>query len=206
MQGRGPASVARALADAEVEILQEETNELAVTPDDRSPTDGRYSSDWPDTYNAAMIAEEAKACVHGFLDDWGWELHRYARLNLADRALKVLRHEIHVEDCNGYGKQEQVLNWKDSEFGQTPLWWTAVHGNHELASRLIDAKADINVSDIEGWSPLVVAAFYGHTEVVRQLVAAGVDRTLTVVDGETAYDKALAWDRGECAALLRAAI
>jgi hypothetical protein len=196
----GPASVAAALADAEVEAQRAEAQ---LPPEDHTPPEGRYSSDWPETYDAAMIAQESMACVKGFLDDWGWELQKYARLNVASRAFRVLRYEIHFEGFDGYGRQEQVLNWYDSEFGQTALWWSAMHGNGELTSRLLDARADVNLADADGWSPLIVAAFYGHADVVRQLIDAGADATLQVADGDTAHDKAAAWDHTECALLLK---
>ena len=44
---------------------------------------------------------------------------------------------------------------------------------------LIDACADIDKAMIDGQTPLFVAAYTGHVEVVRLLVRAGADPTLS---------------------------
>ena len=172
-------------------------------PDDYTPAEGRYSSKWPEDWDKATIAQQAEECVLHYVEDWGWELHKYARLNSAKRLKKVLRYEIHLEAFDGYGKCHQVLNWQDDDFGQCALWWLAMHGNAPLAQLLIDAGADVNLPDKDGWTPLSVAAFYGHADVLKTLLAAGADPSKEVEDGDTAYDKAVAWDHAECAALLK---
>jgi len=172
-------------------------------PDDYTPEGGRYATKWPEDWSKERIAEEAKECVEHYVDDWGWELHKYARLNNEVRVKKTLRYEIHLEAFDGIGKCKEVLNWQDPDFAQTALWWTALHGNLQLAQLLIDAGADVNLADKDGWVPLSVAAFYGHAEVIKALLAAGADATKEVEDGDTAYDKAVAWDHPECAALLK---
>jgi len=55
---------------------------------------------------------------------------------------------------------------------------------------------------MDDWVPLSVAAFYGHKECIKALLAAGADPSKVVKDGDTAYDKAVAWDHPDCAALL----
>jgi hypothetical protein len=143
--------------------------------------------------------------VEHYVDDWGWELHKYARLNNAVRVRKALRYEIHLEAFDGSGKAKEVLNWQDEDFGQCALWWLAMHGNLSLINLLINLGCDVNLSDKDGWTPLSVAAFYGHAEVIKALLAAGADPSKEVEDGDTAYDKAVAWDHPEAAALLKGA-
>ena len=171
--------------------------------DDYTPSEGRYGTKWPEDWSKEKIAEEAADCVKHYVEDWGWELHKYARLKKEDRVRKVLRYEIHLEACDGYGKQKQVLNWQDEDFGQCALWWLAMHGLQDLVQLLIDAGCDVNIADKDGWTPLSVAAFYGHAEVIKALLAAGADASREVDDGDTAYDKAVAWDHPDCAALLK---
>ena len=48
----------------------------------------------------------------------------------------------------------------------------AENGDVELLSLLIAAGADINAKDSEGWAPLLLAYYEGHTECVRLLLAA----------------------------------
>mmetsp|Transcript_18783 Transcript_18783/g.47975 ORF Transcript_18783/g.47975 Transcript_18783/m.47975 type:complete len:191 (+) Transcript_18783:119-691(+) len=171
--------------------------------DDYSPPEGRYSTKWPEDWSKEKVVEEAELCVKHYIDDWGWELHKYARLNNEFRVKKTLRYEIHLEAFDGYGKQKEVLDWQDSEFGQTAMWWTALHGNRDLTELLIRLGADVNLADQDGWVPLSVAAFYGHAEVVKVLLAAGADPSKEVDDGDTPYDKAVAWSHQDCAALLK---
>ena len=177
--------------------------EDADWPDDYTPVEGRGASKWPEDWTKAQVAKEAEDCVKQYVDDWGWELHKYARLQNDARVLKVLRYEIHLEAFDGYGKSKDVLNWQDTDFGQSALWWFAMHGNVALVRRLVDAGADVNLADKDGWTPLSVAAFYGHAEVISALLSAGADPSRQVEDGDTAYDKAVAWDHPECAALLK---
>jgi len=172
-------------------------------PDDYTPADGRNSTKWPEDWSKQKVQEECKRCVDHYVDDWGWELHKYTRLNQEPRASKVLRYEIHLEEFDGYGKQLAVINWQDKDFGQTPLWWAALHGNVQIVQQLIGLKADVNLSDVDGWVPLSVAAFHGHAEVIKLLLAAGADPSKEVEDGDTAYDKAVAWEHPDCAALLK---
>ncbi len=174
-------------------------------PNDYTPPEGRYSSKWPEDWTKEQIAEEAESTVKNYVDDWGWELHKYARLNNPKRVRKVLLYELHLEAFDGYGKCKEVLNWQDESFGQCALWWVAMHGRVGLAKFLINAGADVNLSDKDGWTPLSVAAFYGHAEIIKILLASGADPSKEVEDGDTAYDKAVAWDHPECAALLKGA-
>ena len=170
-----------------------------------TPPEGRYSSKWPEDWSKEQIAKEAEEIVTHYIEDWGWELHKYARLNNAKRVRKVLRYEIHLESFDANGKSKAVLNWQDSDFGQTALWWVAMHGNASLAQKLIDTGADVNTADKDGWTPLSVAAFYGHADIIKSLLASGADPSKEVEDGDTAYDKAVAWDHPDCAALLKGA-
>jgi len=185
------------------ELCDTDHKRVGDWPDDYTLPEGRYGTKWPEDWDKAKITEEAERIVKHYVDDWGWELHKYARINDPKRVRKVLRYEIHLEQFDGYGKCKEVLNWQDDEFGQCALFWLAMHGRPKLCKFLIDAGADVNLADKDGWTPLSVAAFYGHAEVIPVLLAAGADPSKEVEDGDTAYDKAVAWDRFEAAALLK---
>jgi ankyrin repeat protein len=69
--------------------------------------------------------------------------------------------------------------------------------------RQIEAGADVNALEANGDAPLVMAAYLGHTEIVRLLLEAGAD--VTAVDPEmkgTALHAAAYAGRTEAARLL----
>jgi hypothetical protein len=74
-----------------------------------------------------------------------------------------------------------------------PVLMHAIHKNQlgSLAA-LLDAGADPNRADPRGLTPLMMAAGYGRTDMVKLLMARGADARTTDRDGETALDYALA--------------
>ena len=68
-----------------------------------------------------------------------------------------------------------------------------------MAELLIANGADVNAKDIDGWTPLRKAAFYGHREIVELLIANGADVNAKDDEGRTPLDEAA----GEIADLLR---
>ncbi|CAJ1393867.1 unnamed protein product [Effrenium voratum] len=57
--------------------------------------------------------------------------------------------------------------------GWTPLMWTAITGQVELAELLIQAASDIYKRDEKGMTALMWAAKHGHQEIARLLLNAG---------------------------------
>ncbi len=77
--------------------------------------------------------------------------------------------------------------------------------NNDIAGvkKLIQQGAEINELDSGGDSPMIMAAYLGHTEILRLLLAAGAD--VTAVDPgmkATALHAAAYAGRTECARLL----
>jgi len=57
---------------------------------------------------------------------------------------------------------------------------------------LLNYGADINIQDKEdGWTPLMVAAYNGHVDLVRFLLKNGANPRLRSLEDKTAYDWAL---------------
>jgi ankyrin repeat protein len=67
---------------------------------------------------------------------------------------------------------------------------------------LLDGGADPNPFDVEGRTPLMVAAENGREDLVQCLLAGGADPILTDRVGETALGKAAAHGHGRVAAIL----
>ena len=69
---------------------------------------------------------------------------------------------------------------------------------------LISAGADLDcVDNNEHWNAIMWAAAEGQTEVLKVLVAAGADYTKVDIDGESAYDFAVANKHTEAAVYLK---
>ncbi|KAK3745893.1 hypothetical protein QZH41_006134 [Actinostola sp. cb2023] len=77
-------------------------------------------------------------------------------------------------------------------------WFSAVsHGNERELRQLIDAAADINVTNNDGYTALMLAAQYGMKEVARALMEAGADINVTNNDGYTALMLAAVYGKEE---------
>ena len=75
-----------------------------------------------------------------------------------------------------------------------------------VVAALPDAAAAIDLNhpdNDDGWTPLMIASYWGNPEVVRVLLAAGADKDLRNNDGKTALDWAIRGNEDACAALLR---
>lgn len=46
---------------------------------------------------------------------------------------------------------------------------------------------DLNIQDMDGWTPLYNASYEGHTEIVQLLVDNGADPNIKDEDGRTLY-------------------
>ncbi|KAF0406839.1 glycosyltransferase family 2 protein [Gigaspora margarita] len=63
----------------------------------------------------------------------------------------------------------------------------AAHNGHGLAvETLLVRGANVNIVDVYLWSPLMLAAYKGRANIVRQLLLAGADNSLQTANGKTA--------------------
>ena len=83
--------------------------------------------------------------------------------------------------------------YKDDD-GYTALQRAAERGSHEIVSRLIKARADLNIQSNFGNTALHWAVFYGHNNVTSTLLEAGADFKIQNNDGKTVLHWAA--DRG----------
>jgi ankyrin repeat protein len=85
--------------------------------------------------------------------------------------------------------------WLVDNKGRTALWLAARNGNDRIVDMLVDdddddAAADINMGDLDGVTPLHVAAAYGHFEAVKVLLQHGADLNVVDKDGHKPIDMA----------------
>jgi ankyrin repeat protein len=73
----------------------------------------------------------------------------------------------------------------------TPLIWAAEMGSTECVQKLLDAGADPNVFELDGWSALHWAARDGHLAVSELLLEKNAQLDHPARDGNTPLDWAL---------------
>jgi ankyrin repeat protein len=74
----------------------------------------------------------------------------------------------------------QRFTYRSPVDGRIEAERVALHYAHslEVAESLIEAGADVNAEDVAGTTPLMCAAFHGHTSVAKALLAAGASPTV----------------------------
>ena len=80
-------------------------------------------------------------------------------------------------------------------YGRTPMHYACQDKLYSrgalLASKLIDAGLDVNKSDNDGWTSLMLAAYNGHTDVCRMLIQHGANCQSLNKQRQTALDLAM---------------
>jgi len=82
------------------------------------------------------------------------------------------------------------LNKKEPFGGSTPIIIAAVFNRPEIARALIDAGADLNITNNEGSTAVHSAAFFCTTDILRMLLDAGADKSIRNKYGTTALESA----------------
>ncbi|WP_257263743.1 ankyrin repeat domain-containing protein [Endozoicomonas sp. ONNA2] len=84
--------------------------------------------------------------------------------------------------------------------GRTPKHYTNQQGNDDECLReLVDIRGvNINVTDNDGSTPLIIAAIWGKFDRLQWLIDAGADINAVANDGSTALYEAACWGRTDC--------
>eukprot|EP00043_Microstomoeca_roanoka_P011270 m.106341 g.106341 ORF g.106341 m.106341 type:complete len:323 (-) comp15149_c0_seq3:43-1011(-) len=75
------------------------------------------------------------------------------------------------------------INCHDKQHGWTPLHMAISSGNRDIVRLLIERRADLKATTIDGQTPLHTATIYGHIDIVRLLIERGAN-----VKATTDYD------------------
>lgn len=75
-------------------------------------------------------------------------------------------------------------------------------GNAPRVQKLVRTNVDINARDIHGFTPLILAAYSGHIEVVKILLLAGANPRLTDNNGVNATTYAISQGHLEIADII----
>lgn len=84
------------------------------------------------------------------------------------------------------------INQKEPMSGSTPLMSAATFNKPEIAKVLINANADLSVTNNDGGTALHTAAFFGRIEIVQLLIDAKADKSIRNNYGATARETAMA--------------
>ncbi|CAK9057307.1 unnamed protein product [Durusdinium trenchii] len=74
--------------------------------------------------------------------------------------------------------------------GMTPIMFSAQKGSLDCVRRLLQARADINAVEEDGWSALHFASKEGHVQVCQSLLESKADPELRNIDDKTPMDVA----------------
>lgn len=78
------------------------------------------------------------------------------------------------------------LSQRVKDHRKSELFRLAQNGDNEAVNELLQQGIDVNGVDHFGWTAAMSAAFEGHVDVLRTLVRAGADLTITNSQGHTA--------------------
>lgn len=118
-------------------------------------------------------------------------------------ALMLAAYNGHTEILTLLLSHEATLDARDN-LERTALMYASTGPFTEAVKLLLNAGADPNLVDSdEHFTALMFAAAEGQKEVVSTLLKFGADKSLLDVDGESAYDFALANGHLDVAALLK---
>jgi ankyrin repeat protein len=118
-------------------------------------------------------------------------------------ALMMAAYNGHAEIVGMLLDKGAALDARDNQ-DRTALMYASTGPFNESVQLLLEAGADPNLVDNdEHFTAIMFAAAEGQKEVVSTLLKYGADKTLLDVDGESAYDFAVANGHPEVAALLK---
>lgn len=117
-----------------------------------------------------------------------WWCDRWMEMLMGEAAAKgnltAVKHWLE-QDIKADDKQHFHNPFEFGGESGSPLWCAAFCGQADVATALMDAGADPEWTDSNGWTALHAAAMLGHTKTVRQLIKCGANIDSRDVNGTT---------------------
>ncbi|KAL6923015.1 hypothetical protein FSST1_000289 [Fusarium sambucinum] len=172
------ASASSVLQDAFV------NGSLAVLPDLLALWGGLKSSELSSLLEPVIRAGEDATDILNFLLDEG-----STRCD-EETYVEVLKHHLNNAVNSNNTEVTRILLTKATiadtvgSSGNAILFHAAFNGYTDIVDLLLQSKANLNVYDIDGWSP--VHAAYDYPDILESLLKAGADTDVKAKDGSTA--------------------
>jgi len=87
------------------------------------------------------------------------------------------------------GKNQALAN-KGLSNGRYPIHVAADYGHDDVLEYLVSCKADVNVKDKYGITPILSAIYESHASCVKLLLSKGASKEGQAPDGSSYYDAA----------------
>lgn len=111
---------------------------------------------------------------------------------------------------NGYTEIVKILidkgvkvNERTGSQKATALLFPSINGDFPTAKLLLESGADVNIADIEGVTPIGVAANNGHKNIVELLIKMGANVNVRDINGVTPIEVAKSCGYYDIVELLR---
>ena len=98
--------------------------------------------------------------------------------------LMIASQKAHVQIVRKLLDKKADINKKNGILKRTALYKACRYGRKNVVDVLLDAKADTNICDHKGASPLMAASYWGHSRIVQKLLENNADISKTVSKGE----------------------
>lgn len=103
-----------------------------------------------------------------------WLLNRSPNLEVTDELFRMAAAAGRRGILDSLARHRGMEDLPDEWTNVAKLRNAAMDGDDTTVENLVNGGVDPNVADVDGWTPLWVAAKYGHEQIIRMLLSAGV--------------------------------
>jgi hypothetical protein len=101
---------------------------------------------------------------------------------------------VHWAALGGYNEMVNFLLEKgaplnehsDNDYGPRPIHWACIHGNITTVDLFVERGVPIDTTDLNGCSPLLIAAQYGQSLAISYLLQKGANKFHMDINGDSA--------------------
>jgi uncharacterized protein len=168
-------------------LYQGRTNEARALAESRSDLDVFEAAAIGDVDGLRSVLDEDPSLANAWSDDGFTPLHFAAFFGHPESARLLIDRgaELEARSTN-----------REFALDSSPLHSAVAARQRETIEVLLDAGADVNAVQHQGYTPLLEAAQSGESELVELLLERGADPDARLEDGRTATDLARAAEQG----------